>query len=144
MDARYATTAGACSGGGLHDHTGSGEYTVPEAASKINGQHGWRWCSKCQTLGYSLNASPGACPGGGLHDYSSSSEYVLANFDSDLSYLLGSDRHLHDTFDDPARNVHITIDAIDAAGGFATVTLGHPNAVLTHAPLVLHSFADRQ
>ena len=133
---------GACSAGGTHDHTGSGDYAVPQVASGMNGQAGWRWCSKCQTLAYALNPSPGACPGGGVHDFSHSGQYVLANFGNDLSYLLGGDRHVHDTFDDAARNVHISIDAIDTAGGTATITLGHPHGISPHVPQVIHPFAD--
>src|SRR5262249_43491876 len=104
---------------------------------------GWRWCSKCQTLGYGLGSSPGACAAGGQHDYTHSGQYVLANFGSDLTYLLGSDRHVHDTFDDDARNVHISVDAIDSAGGTATITLGRRLGLSPHAPAVLHPFAGR-
>jgi hypothetical protein len=134
---------GACSGGGTHTPTGIG-YSVPQAASGMNGQTGWRWCSKCQTLAYGgPNASPGACAAGGVHDFSRSGQYVLANFGNDLSYLLGPDRHVHDTFDDAARKVHISIDAIDTAGGSATITLGQSAGLSPHAPAILHPFAGR-
>jgi hypothetical protein len=137
-------SSGACSGGGTHDHTGSGDYMLPYDASGMNGQAGWRWCNKCQTLGYALNTSPGACAAGGMHDYSQSGQYVVANFNTDLSYLLGANRHVHDTFDDPVRNVHISIDTINTTGGTATITLGELLGLSPHVPEVLHSFADRQ
>jgi hypothetical protein len=78
-----------------------------------------------------------------MHDYTHSGQYVLANFGSDLSYLLGADRHVHDTFDDVARNVHISVDAIDAAGGSATISLGRLPGLSPHVPAVLHPFASR-
>jgi hypothetical protein len=133
---------GSCSAGGTHTPTGIG-FTVPQAASGQNGQAGWRWCGKCQTLGYGLGSSPGACAAGAMHDYTHSGQYVLANFGSDLSYLLGADRHVNDTFDDAARNVRISVDAIDTAGGTATISLGRRPGLSPHVPAVLHPFASR-
>jgi hypothetical protein len=135
---------GVCSAGGTHDHAGSGDYIVPRTTSAMNGQDGWRWCSKCHTLGYGLQPSLGACPADGTHDYSQSDLYVLANFSYDISYLLGADRHVNDTFDDPTRNVHISIDAINTVDGVATVTLGRPFKLPVHIPEVLHRFGSRQ
>ena len=48
-----------------------------------------------------------------------------------------------DTFDDVARNVHISVDAIDAAGGSATISLGRLPGLSPHVPAVLHPFASR-
>jgi hypothetical protein len=42
------------------------------------GQTNWRWCQKCQGLGYGGNPSPGACPAGGQHDFSASANYALS------------------------------------------------------------------
>jgi hypothetical protein len=44
----------------------------------------------------------------------------------------------------PHANVHISIDAIDTAGGTATITLDHRLALSPHVPEVLHPFGSRQ
>ena len=70
--------SGSCSGGGVHDHSGSADYMV-----EIRGldglpswkQDNWRWCNKCQVLAYA--GLEGPCSAGGLHDHTGSSDYVL-------------------------------------------------------------------
>ena len=39
------------------------------------GQHGWRWCKKCQGLYFGDHPTQGTCPAGGAHDKSSSGDY---------------------------------------------------------------------
>jgi hypothetical protein len=68
---------GACPAGGLHDHQGSGDYTLIIGVPGAPGQHNWRWCRKCQGLAFAGSSSPGACPAGGLHDHQDSSDYTL-------------------------------------------------------------------
>src|SRR6185436_5918531 len=47
--------------GGAHDKTGSGNYTLINQTPLAFGQHGWRWCHKCQGLYFAGN--PGSkCP----------------------------------------------------------------------------------
>jgi Gametolysin peptidase M11 len=41
------------------------------------GQTNWRWCQKCQGLGYA-GFSSGVCPSGGAHDFTASSNYALS------------------------------------------------------------------
>jgi M6 family metalloprotease-like protein len=41
------------------------------------GQHGWRYCSKCQGLSYGPNQPASHCPAGGTHDGSQSGDYSL-------------------------------------------------------------------
>jgi hypothetical protein len=79
----------------------------------MRGQAGWRRCSKCANLGFSLDTQIGGCPGGGSHDYSNSSEYVVANLNDDLSYLVRG----RDSFEDATRNVQITVDTINSKEG---------------------------
>jgi hypothetical protein len=126
------TAIGACSGGGNHDHAGSGEYMLATDASGMNGQANWRWCRKCQTLAFGGAATPGACPATGQHDFTGSGNYVLGNPGNDLVYLVGADRHVNDVFDDPARNVHIVVLATDATAGTARIQLGRPASI--HRP----------
>lgn len=45
-------------------------------AQAINSpQNGWRWCSKCQGMWYSLNDTNGTCPAGGGHTHNGSGHY---------------------------------------------------------------------
>jgi len=72
-----------CASGGLHDHTGSGDYMIRFEdidRGEEQGQKGWRWCSKCQALFHAGpdNALSGACVVDGLHEGDSSAEYVLS------------------------------------------------------------------
>jgi hypothetical protein len=68
---------GACPAGGLHDHQGSGDYTLVKNVPGAPGQHNWRWCNKCQGLAFAGNRSLGRCPAGGLHDHRGSGDYTL-------------------------------------------------------------------
>jgi hypothetical protein len=69
--------AAICPAGGVHDHTGSGNYKLAINDPGFSGQHGWRWCRKCQELAFAAGA-PGPCPAGGDHDHSASADYGLA------------------------------------------------------------------
>jgi hypothetical protein len=69
---------GACPAGGVHNHQGSGDYTLVLNAPGAHGQNNWRWCNKCQGLAFAGASSPGACPAGGVHDHEGSGDYTLA------------------------------------------------------------------
>jgi hypothetical protein len=76
---------GTCAAGGRHDHGPSGNYSIefeaphdpsiPQIAIDEAEQVGWRWCHRCDMLGY----QPGQtrCPAGGQHDFSQSGKYRL-------------------------------------------------------------------
>jgi hypothetical protein len=66
------STIGPCSVGGVHDHSGSGNYTLAWGASV--GQDQWRWCSKCQGLAYDGYS---VCAAGGAHTHVGSGDYSL-------------------------------------------------------------------
>jgi hypothetical protein len=68
---------GVCPAGGSHNHTVSGNYALVHNALAPTGQDNWRWCKKCQGLGFNGSGSPGPCPAGGLHDHSGSGNYSL-------------------------------------------------------------------
>ena len=75
-------TLGKCAKGGEHDLTGSDAYSVGRRGTGTVPEHSqtnWRWCSKCQVLGYNGGASPGLCGAGGKHDYTTipSGNYML-------------------------------------------------------------------
>ena len=67
-----SSTIGPCSVGGVHDHSGSGNYTLAWGASI--GQDQWRWCSKCQGLAYDGYS---VCAAGGAHTHVGSGDYSL-------------------------------------------------------------------
>ena len=74
-----ANPPGPCAGGGTHDHTGSGYYTLlHNTPSGDPGQSDWRWCNKCQALAYD-GGPAGACPGGGSHNFQGSNNYTLVH-----------------------------------------------------------------
>jgi hypothetical protein len=62
--------------------------TQTATVSIANLQNNWRWCSKCQGLGYAGNTSPGSCPAGASHSYVASGDYSLLH---DLSGSAGQD-----------------------------------------------------
>ena len=88
---------GRCPAGGMHNHSGSWNYTLMHDTSSMpldgterkmdrlissgmrhglestenKGQRDWRWCSKCQGLAYAGNAAKGPCPAGGEHNQKS-------------------------------------------------------------------------
>lgn len=80
-------TDGKCAAGGTHEKAGSGDYglfvdpsgNAPTGTPTLNGQHFWRWCSKCQGLWYSAASvnHDGVCPGGGHHEKAASGDYAL-------------------------------------------------------------------
>ena len=70
-------STGTCSAGNTHDYTGSAEYLlVTQEPSSIPAQPGWVWCSKCQLLSYSGEATS-ICPAGGAHATGGSAAYVV-------------------------------------------------------------------
>jgi hypothetical protein len=116
-------SAGVCSGGGTHDHSDSGDYTLATAASGMSGQSNWRWCKKCQVLAY--GGSAGSCAASGQHDLSESEDYVIANLKADLVYLVGAARYAGDIFEDNSRRVRIAVKKIDSAAGTAVIEIGY-------------------
>jgi hypothetical protein len=85
---------GACSGGGKHDHAGSGDYgLVIRAGGPLpqDSQDNWRWCNKCQVLAIAGGASAGACSAGGLHDHTGSGDYAVG-------YVVGADTVLLEAY----------------------------------------------
>jgi murein DD-endopeptidase MepM/ murein hydrolase activator NlpD len=59
------------------------DYFLPLDSSDAPGQHGWRWCDKCQILWMGLN-SGSVCPAGGSHSKAFSGEYaVILNRETD-------------------------------------------------------------
>jgi hypothetical protein len=74
-------TPGACQGGGEHDYSGSGEYSLVHDDPAAPGQSNWRRCNKCQELTFAGNPSQGLCPAlapGKPHDHTGSNKYTLA------------------------------------------------------------------
>ena len=74
------STVGPCAAGGVHDHSGSGNYGLTNTQINQQGQANWRWCHKCQGLYYAgvTDIPGGKCQAGGAHDGSSSLGYVLS------------------------------------------------------------------
>jgi CubicO group peptidase (beta-lactamase class C family) len=72
-----SASLGACSGGGQHDHAGSGDYALVDNDINVIGQDNWRWCNKCQVLSFAGNASLGQCAAGGAHNHAGSGNYTL-------------------------------------------------------------------
>lgn len=69
--------AAACPKGGVHDLSGSWDYSLAMNMPGFPGQNNWRWCKKCQGLAYA-GFTAGRCPAGGTHDHSSSADYRIA------------------------------------------------------------------
>jgi hypothetical protein len=59
-----------------------------------------------------------------MHDATGSGNYVLANFKSETTYLVQGEWLPGSHFSDAARNVDISVDAIDTNAGIATIRLG--------------------
>src|SRR5580692_5538488 len=68
-----------CAAGGVHDHSQSGDYTLPFSGQ---GQNQWKWCKKCQELSFTGNSEIGPCPAGSTHDTSASGDYTMTLNDS--------------------------------------------------------------
>jgi hypothetical protein len=68
---------GKCPAGGVHDHTGSGQYLMAHNLPTFPGQQGWRWCKKCEGLFLAGAGSASVCPVSGAHDGSASGAYTL-------------------------------------------------------------------
>lgn len=73
LAAGAAPAAGASHGGAT-----SPNYVLAHDTQLPNGQDGWRWCVRCQSLFYGGHSS-GRCPAGGAHDRANSYNYVLAH-----------------------------------------------------------------
>jgi hypothetical protein len=70
--------AGVCPGGGEHDRTGTGVYTIgtgppPRGGKDVDDAH-WKRCINCQGLVYT---DTGKCFAGGNHEYDTSQNYWL-------------------------------------------------------------------
>ena len=78
-------TPGLCAAGGSHDHTGSFDYCLSHDDDSIAdiSQNNWKWCNKCQTIGYAGNPEPGPCPAGGNHDHTGSYNYEVQTGNAD-------------------------------------------------------------
>ena len=73
------SSLGPCPAGGIHDHTGSGNYMlVGGIPAGPHEQSNWQWCNKCQGLCFAGGSSLGACPAGGIHDHTGSGTYLVA------------------------------------------------------------------
>ena len=86
---------GACAAGGQHATAGSANHFVKRNTGSrgLHDQVNWRWCSKCQCLGYG-NATPtGKCAKGGDHDYT-----TVGSGDYMLSKTYGADTVLYDAY----------------------------------------------
>lgn len=65
-----------CAAGGIHDHSGSGAYTLKSTA--LTNIERFCYCNKCKGM---FNASFGACAASGFHDYLGSGDYGIAKND---------------------------------------------------------------
>ena len=74
----FAGSAGNCPAGGVHDHNGSGDYSLALNDAAFQGQDGWKLCNKCQGICFTGSADLGPCPNGGKHDHTGSGNYKLA------------------------------------------------------------------
>ncbi|HEY6374047.1 MAG TPA: hypothetical protein VIX90_00845 [Edaphobacter sp.] len=127
MGAVYGGTAtsGVCPAGNAHTLTQSLNYRLMEVsgtAASINGQPGWRRCGKCQGL-FSGPDSGGQCPATGHHEAAESISYILANWESDTTYLIGQEWLPSSRFHDSTRDITITVDAFDKVAGIAIIGL---------------------
>jgi len=68
---------GSCAAGGMHDHSGSGNYVLIVNSPDAAGQSNWRWCGKCEALCFAGGSTLGTCAAGGMHDHSGSGDYTL-------------------------------------------------------------------
>lgn len=76
-----APVFGQCPEGGVHsqDNNRDGGYLVVNNNPAAPGQHGWRWCHKCQGLFHGPGQAQSRCPVGGTHEQSggASGDYSL-------------------------------------------------------------------
>ena len=72
---------GVCPAGGTHNgRNGRYDYSLLQRSqASRDGQDGWRWCRKCQTLFFG-DQGTSCCPSGGPHDRTGSDDYVLFQF----------------------------------------------------------------
>jgi hypothetical protein len=68
-----------CPAGGVHEATGSGNYTlfIHQPGQDI-GQHDWHDCVKCRGLYFAGNGSNGLCPAGRDHKTTGTGSYLLS------------------------------------------------------------------
>jgi hypothetical protein len=74
---------GPCPKTGMHDHSGSGNYTLlHNVGSPAGTQDQWSWCNKCQLLWFSGGSGASRCPQSplGSHDKTGSGNYALQGF----------------------------------------------------------------
>ncbi len=76
------SSIGACSGGGTHDNSGSGNYALKTGAFGPRWDARWKWCDKCQVLVVDANAP---CAGSGNHDTSRSQQYCVLVTNNDFN-----------------------------------------------------------
>jgi len=116
---------GSCPAHGAHDFSSSANYQLLQMPTAALGQPEWRWCSKCEGLHFGTNAADSHCPkDGGTHDTANSANYTLANFNSETTFLIQGEWLPASRYSDSARNVDISVDAIDSNAGIATIRLG--------------------
>lgn len=121
-------SSGHCPAGEAHDFSASANYRLLQMPNTAWGQPEWRWCRKCQGLHFGPNAARSRCPqDGGTHETTASGNYVLANFNSETTFLVQGEWLPGSHFSDAARNVDISVDAIDTTAGIATIRLGGLN-----------------
>ena len=68
---------GACPRGGVHAINGSFGYMMVHNHPEAEGQHGWKWCLKCQSLFFGPFSAASRCIAGGTHNGSLSGDYSL-------------------------------------------------------------------
>ena len=68
--------AGRCAGGGGHDFSTSGDYSLVSGVPEVKGQEGWKWCRKCQALVHAASG-PGRCPHSDFHEFEGSIDYAV-------------------------------------------------------------------
>jgi hypothetical protein len=72
-------TFGPCRGGGTHNISGSGEYSLSHNDQPDESwQGGWRHCRNCQLIHFIQNGL-GPCQAGGAHSTSGSGQYFIAH-----------------------------------------------------------------
>ena len=74
--------AGPCPKDGTHDVPSGPGYQIVQNIANAPGQHGWKWCKKCQGLFYAPATAQSHCPAGGTHDGSLSGDYSLVDNDT--------------------------------------------------------------
>ena len=76
-----SSDGGVCPGGGKHDRTGTGIYTIAtgDPLPLTGDDPNWRRCNKCQGLVHTVQA--GKCIAGGDHEYTSQKYCLVGNLE---------------------------------------------------------------